>query len=197
MAYEFKKLSDVAVVETPTDTANVLIEEDGVIKKAPKSAVGGAGGIEVASVAEVGQTIVVKAVDENGKPTEWECIDAPVFIVRLDLDDYGSGLYLNNCDFDELRQMLNMNQSTILYYYGRYYCLTEWSNNVATYSRVCLDDGVLFYFEAFEIDFTQNIINDRIAMSTMRRRSSTPGSSKVFEITVDDSGTITATEVTD
>ena len=33
MAYEFKKLSDVAAVETPADTANVLIEEDGVIKK--------------------------------------------------------------------------------------------------------------------------------------------------------------------
>ena len=73
MAYEFKKLNDVEIVETPIDTANVLIEEDGVIKKAPKSAVGG-GGIEVTS-AEVGQTIVVKAVDENGKPTEWECAD--------------------------------------------------------------------------------------------------------------------------
>lgn len=44
MAYDFKKLSDVAVVETPAETANVLIEEDGVIKKAPKTAVGGAGG---------------------------------------------------------------------------------------------------------------------------------------------------------
>lgn len=43
MAYEFKKLSDVEVVETPTDSANVLIEEDGVIKKAPKTAVGGSG----------------------------------------------------------------------------------------------------------------------------------------------------------
>ena len=27
--------------------------------------------IPVPSTAEVGQTIVVKAVDENGKPTEW------------------------------------------------------------------------------------------------------------------------------
>ena len=43
MAYEFKKLSDVDIVETPSETANVLIEEDGVIKKAPKTAVGGAG----------------------------------------------------------------------------------------------------------------------------------------------------------
>lgn len=44
MAYEFKKLSNVDIVETPSETANVLIEEDGVIKKAPKTAVGGAGG---------------------------------------------------------------------------------------------------------------------------------------------------------
>ena len=44
MAYEFKKLSDVEVVAEPTESANVLIEEDGVIKKAPKTAVGGAGG---------------------------------------------------------------------------------------------------------------------------------------------------------
>lgn len=29
------------------------------------------------SVAEVGQVIAVKAVDENGKPTEWEAIDPP------------------------------------------------------------------------------------------------------------------------
>lgn len=41
MAFEFKKLSDVEVVEIPADTANVLIEENGIIKKAPKTAVGG------------------------------------------------------------------------------------------------------------------------------------------------------------
>ena len=40
---EFKKLSAVETVEAVSDTANVLIGEDGVIKKAPKTAVGGAG----------------------------------------------------------------------------------------------------------------------------------------------------------
>ena len=35
-----------------------------------------AGGVKVEG-AEVGQTIVVKAVDENSKPTEWECADFP------------------------------------------------------------------------------------------------------------------------
>lgn len=39
---EFKRLSDVEVVAEPTESANVLIEENGVIKKAPKTAVGGA-----------------------------------------------------------------------------------------------------------------------------------------------------------
>jgi hypothetical protein len=41
---DFKRLSDVEVVAEPTESANVLIEENGVIKKAPKTAVGGAGG---------------------------------------------------------------------------------------------------------------------------------------------------------
>ena len=38
---EFKKLSEVEAVRAVQDNANVLIEEDGVIKKAPKIAVGG------------------------------------------------------------------------------------------------------------------------------------------------------------
>ena len=33
--------------------------------------------IPVPSIAEVGQTIVVKAVDDKGKPTEWKAVDMP------------------------------------------------------------------------------------------------------------------------
>lgn len=69
---EFKKLSAVEAVETVGENAHVLIEENGVIKRAPKDEVGG---IKIAVPAEVGQTIVVKAVDEAGVPTEWECAD--------------------------------------------------------------------------------------------------------------------------
>lgn len=43
MAYNFKSIADVEVVAEPSESANVLIEENGVIKKAPKTAVGGAG----------------------------------------------------------------------------------------------------------------------------------------------------------
>ena len=49
---EFKRLSDVEVVAEPTETANVLIEENGVIKKAPKTAVGGSGSSEWDAIIE-------------------------------------------------------------------------------------------------------------------------------------------------
>lgn len=52
MSYNFKSIADVEVVAEPSETANVLIEEDGVIKKAPKTAVGGAGKDEWDAVIE-------------------------------------------------------------------------------------------------------------------------------------------------
>lgn len=47
MTYNFKSIADVEVVTEPTESANVLIEENGIIKKAPKTAVGGGGGEEL------------------------------------------------------------------------------------------------------------------------------------------------------
>ena len=61
---EFKRLSDVEVVAEPAESANVLIEEDGVIKKAPKTAVGGAGGSGC-------NTYFVVAVDTGGSSTRF------------------------------------------------------------------------------------------------------------------------------
>lgn len=60
---EFKRLSDVEVVAEPTETANVLIEENGIVKKAPKSAVcGGMGG-----------SLMVKAlVDQEAGTTSFD-----------------------------------------------------------------------------------------------------------------------------
>ena len=40
MSYEFTKLSDVTLVNTPASSANVLIEENGTVKKVPKAEVG-------------------------------------------------------------------------------------------------------------------------------------------------------------
>lgn len=50
--------------EAPTDGSEVWIDTD------EEAASGGGASIDV--MAEVGQTIVVKEVDENGKPTKWE-----------------------------------------------------------------------------------------------------------------------------
>lgn len=41
---EFKKLSEVDVLETASDNATVLVEEDGEIKRVPKKEVGGGAG---------------------------------------------------------------------------------------------------------------------------------------------------------
>ena len=64
---------------TETDTVPAKIGADGKLYVPDMSGVSGgtASGdyIPVPSTAEVGQTIVVKAVDESGKPTEWAAAD--------------------------------------------------------------------------------------------------------------------------
>lgn len=40
---EFRRLSDVSLIEEASDVANVLIEENGEIKRVPKTQVGGTG----------------------------------------------------------------------------------------------------------------------------------------------------------
>lgn len=56
---EFKKLSEVDVLETASDNATVLIEESGEIKRVPKKEVGGAGGGYIIKLSE-------SYLDDNG-----------------------------------------------------------------------------------------------------------------------------------
>ena len=59
-------------------TVSVAVVNETIKTIDPKyipSGIGGGANIDV--VATIGQMIVVKAVDENGKPTEWEAIDIP------------------------------------------------------------------------------------------------------------------------
>lgn len=46
MATEFKKLSEVDVLEKAAETAYVLVEENGEIYRVPKTAIDGAGGAQ-------------------------------------------------------------------------------------------------------------------------------------------------------
>lgn len=58
---EFKKLSEVDLLDTTSDNATVLVEEGGEIKRVPKSEVGGAGGY-IATLTEE---------DYNNPVVEW------------------------------------------------------------------------------------------------------------------------------
>ena len=74
MAYEFKKLSDVNVIEEMKDGLNMLVEDGGEIVKISANSMIPEDYIPSPAAASIGQTIVVKSVDENGKPTEWEAV---------------------------------------------------------------------------------------------------------------------------
>lgn len=56
---EFTRLADVAVVETATDDDKVLIEQNGEIKRVPKTEVGGSGNMLILDVSIDGATYTV------------------------------------------------------------------------------------------------------------------------------------------
>lgn len=62
MAKDFVKLSEVTVLEEVTDTASVLVEQDGEIYRAPKTQVGGAGGIKTAIIRDSGYLNAIAGV---------------------------------------------------------------------------------------------------------------------------------------
>lgn len=107
--------------------------------------------IPVPSTAEVGQTIVVKAVDENGKPTAWEAVDLPnneKFIVTFS----GEGRpYVCDKTMDEIVNAYENGQDISAYFTGT-------APNGRTYTNLLLsltmyDPGAYIRFESdIEID---------------------------------------------
>lgn len=80
MATEFKKLSEVAVLEEASETAHVLIEENGEIYRVPKTAVGGGnvGGIKTAIIRDSKYLNVIAGVSTMASHTPavtYECIN--------------------------------------------------------------------------------------------------------------------------
>lgn len=79
MATEFKKLSEVAVLEEAAETAHVLVEENGEIYRVPKTAVGGAGGgIKTAIIRDSGYLNAISGVSTMTSQTPavtYECIN--------------------------------------------------------------------------------------------------------------------------
>ena len=128
---EFKKLSDVEVVAEPTETANVLIEEDGVIKKAPKTAVGGAGGTI---------SIVFNSNNWIDSNNGYEIISAPDNLYEMIGEAINSMTCLDIVGID----ISNINNGSLYYYRP-----TEiWSGDTHNYFRLdwmysvyCYQDG--------------------------------------------------------
>lgn len=78
MARDFVKLSEVTVLEEVSDTASVLVEQNGEIYRAPKTQVGGAGGIKTAIIRDSGYLNAIAGVSTMaGKPPAYtyECIN--------------------------------------------------------------------------------------------------------------------------
>lgn len=79
MATEFKKLSEVAMLEEAAETAHVLIEENCEIYRVPKTAVGGAGGgIKTAIIRDSRYLNAIAGANTMGSvtpPITCECIN--------------------------------------------------------------------------------------------------------------------------
>lgn len=67
----------------------------GMAASALKNQGGGGSSLPIVNTAAVGQTIRVSAVDENGKPTEWEAVDM-VSIPDVTAEDNGKFLRVVN-----------------------------------------------------------------------------------------------------
>lgn len=79
MARDFVKLSEVTVLEKVSDTASVLVEQNGEIYRAPKTQVGGAGGIKTAIIRDSGYLNVIAEastmMNPNTPAVTYECIN--------------------------------------------------------------------------------------------------------------------------
>ena len=78
MAKDFVKLSEVAVLEEVQDTASVLVEMNGEIYRAPKTQVGGAGGVKTAIIrdSEYLNTIAgVSTMASDAPEYTYECLN--------------------------------------------------------------------------------------------------------------------------
>ena len=98
MAYEFKKLSAVEAVETPADTANVLIEEDGVIKRTPKSEIGAT---LPDNILTYDKNNPPAGVNENGVFTGSGNGDSAIVNVELTLSD-NTEYWTSSLTYDEM-----------------------------------------------------------------------------------------------
>ena len=109
MAKDFVKLSEVTVLEEVTDNASVLVEQNGEIYRAPKTQVGGAGGVKTAIIRDSGYLNAIAGLSTmiSGAPKyTYKCINMtfeeayetmlngePLMVVGMITTDGGTCLY--------------------------------------------------------------------------------------------------------
>lgn len=155
------------------------------------------GAIPVPTTAEVGQTVVVKTIDETGKPTEWEAMNIPssggtLSVTMVD----GTRASHTSAEIHEAFQSGKTVQFDMIELVLQ---LISTHDNMAIFNGTIASDGKVRNFSVTvnntaEIDVSVYTLYPATA-DTVILQSSTAGSNKRFEITVDDSGTISATEV--
>jgi hypothetical protein len=100
---EFKKLSAVEMVETVDQAATVLIEKDGVIKRAPKN--------EIGTQADWSETDSSSPAFIKNKPVEEYDLDVSVTASYSDDDDeYMFESNINSGSFDKVKNKILKNE---------------------------------------------------------------------------------------
>lgn len=238
MAYNFKNLADVELIDTMPETANVLVEVDGATKRAP----------QVKPVDEIKKIVTSEALDEvpvgatvlaevNGeiKRVPGEELGGKGMVVNFTTDSNSRMIaytIIADKTYEEIKLALREgrhvigifsegDRSTIFNTCGYdlessgpiiFYCWVGTNNmrafmifpdstvqrinllnipstttSVSSGSSNVVTSGAVYT----ALQAKQDVITDHIILT-----SSTADSTKKFKITVDDSGTLTATEVT-
>lgn len=133
MAYNFKSIADVEVVAEPAESANVLIEENGEIKKAPKTAVGGANEKYDAIInyeyrdSDDGAYINLVSGDYKNIRSKIESGEMPNILTRkVQIIDADNCTYISTSKAEEV--ML------CIYEDSEYIYIETWSNSFSLYS---------------------------------------------------------------
>ena len=141
MAYNFKSIADVEVITEPAESANVLIEENGIIKKTPKSAIGGAGGAGgvggLSIVYDGNNNNTILYASENlyetvmNALTSYQMPHISLYDVRY--DEYANEIYVSFVN--RIRRNLNNSDGCIALYFGSYnaYIYPDGRINVSYY----------------------------------------------------------------
>ena len=126
MSYDFRRLSDVDVVAEPTETANVLIEEIGVIKKTPKTAIGASGGSEWdAVINHIGNdfSVIENYEYESGSydsiKAKWDNGELPKILLKC-MHNYGDYYYYNRVSSNRVVYNTITNNFTICFLVSDY-----------------------------------------------------------------------------